>query len=207
MGGDLGEVVVDAPPVVVGVVLGGAVGDLDDQPARPLDQQRERVPGRHEVGVDREAEDPQSVGEGVLPHGLVPLREVLAAPDVVDQHVEAAPLGVGARREPFDLLRDEVVRGHGDPGAARGRHEVGGVLDGLRPVVLAASLAGRSAGDVHRGACRAELHRDAPACTSRRARDQRHPSGERLFRSCHGADPPGEPGQEWSVYRRCMVCA
>jgi hypothetical protein len=43
-----------------------------------------------QVRVDREAKEPQPAVEVVLPHGLVPLEEVLGAPDVVDQHVEAA---------------------------------------------------------------------------------------------------------------------
>jgi hypothetical protein len=47
---------------------------------------------RDQVGLDREAQEPQAAVEVVLPHGLVPLEEMLGAPDVVHQHVEAALL-------------------------------------------------------------------------------------------------------------------
>ena len=42
----LGEIVEGRQPVVLGIVLGGAVGHLDQEPAGPLDQQRQRVSAR-----------------------------------------------------------------------------------------------------------------------------------------------------------------
>ena len=88
---------------MVGVVVGGAVGDLDDEPAGAADQQRQRVVARDQVRVDREPQQPQAGVEVVLPHRRVPLEEVLGAPDVVDEHVEAAVLGVDALDERRDL--------------------------------------------------------------------------------------------------------
>ena len=94
--GCLGQVVEDGDPVVRRVVVDGAVGDLDEQSARPLDQQREQVVRRDQVGVDGEPQDAEPVVEVVLPDRCVPLRrralEHLAAPDVVHQDVETPVL-------------------------------------------------------------------------------------------------------------------
>ena len=78
---------------------------------------------------------PQPVVEVVLPHRLVPLEQLLAAPDVVDQHVEPALLGVDALDQRPHLLGHEVVDPHGDAPAARRGDQLGGLLDRLRPVV------------------------------------------------------------------------
>ena len=73
---------------MLGVVVAGAVGHLDDQPAGLADQQRQREVAGDQVRVDRQAQHPQPLLEVVLPHRRVPLEQQLAAPDVVDQHVE-----------------------------------------------------------------------------------------------------------------------
>ncbi len=86
--GGLGEVVEEVHPVGVTVVVGGAVGDLDDQAAGPAEQQRQGVVAGDGVRLDREAEQPEAVVEVVLPHGGVPLEEPLAAPDVIDEDVQ-----------------------------------------------------------------------------------------------------------------------
>ena len=95
----LGQVVEGREAVVRGVVLERAVGHLDDEAARPADQQRQREVAGDQVRVDREAQQPQAAVEVVLPHRRVPLGQLLAAPDVVDEDVEAALLGVDARDE------------------------------------------------------------------------------------------------------------
>ena len=99
---DLRQVVVHRDPVVRRVVLRGAVGDLDHQPAGAVDEQREQVVRRDEVGVDREPEDPQAGVEVVLPDRGVPLvgsaLQDLGAPDVVDQHVDVPVVVAGSAR-------------------------------------------------------------------------------------------------------------
>ena len=50
---DLGEVVEDREPVTGGVVVGGAVGDLDNEASGPVDHQTKHVVGGDQVGLDR----------------------------------------------------------------------------------------------------------------------------------------------------------
>ena len=169
----LGEVVEGVDAVVDGVVLRRAVGHLDHQAARVADQQRERVVAGDQVRLDREVEQPQAVGEVVLPHRRVPLEQLLAAPDVVDEHVEAALLGVDALDERLDLVGLEVVGRDGDAVAAGGRDELGGLLDRLRAVVLRAGGARAAAGAVDGGAGLAERDGDAAAGAAGRAGDER----------------------------------
>ncbi len=167
---------------MVAVVVRGAVGDLDDQSAGAAQQQRQGVMAGDGVGLHREAQQPQSLVEVVLPDGRLPVEEVLAAPDVVDQDVEAALLGVDPVDERLHLRRVQMVGGHGDAPAARLGDQVGGVLDRLGPVVLGAAGAGGAAGDVHRGARRAEFHGDAPSGSPGRPGHQRDLVPQRL---CH----------------------
>jgi hypothetical protein len=148
----LGEVVERREPVVLGVVVPRAVGHLDDQPPGLSNQEREREVARDQVRVDRQAEQPQAVREVVFPHGRVPLDQELPAPDVVDQHIQAAPLATDALDERLDLRRLQVVDLDSDPLAARGIDEVGGFLDRLRPVVLRAPLSRRATGAIDRRA-------------------------------------------------------
>ena len=185
----LGEVVEQVHAEVVGVVLGGAVGDLDDQAAGVADQQRQRVVAGDQVGVDREPEQPEPVVEVVLPHRRVPLEQVLGAPDVVDEHVEAVVVGVDPLDQAADLLGLEVVDRHRDALAARRRHHLGRLLDRLRPVDLGPALAGAAAGRVDGGARLPEGDRDAAAAAARRAGDQRDPAFEW---SAHADTLPGQ---------------
>ena len=55
-----------------------------------LGEQRGGVPAGDEVGLDGVAQQRDAVGEVVLPERGVPLGEGIAAPDVVDEDVEAA---------------------------------------------------------------------------------------------------------------------
>ena len=93
---DLGEIVEGREPVVIGIVLGGAVGHLDEQAARALDHQRQREVRGDQMRVDAEAKQAQAVLEIMLPDRLVPFEQLLAAPDVVDEDVETALLGADA---------------------------------------------------------------------------------------------------------------
>ena len=152
-------------------------------------QQGQRVVAGDGVGLDREPQEPESVVEVVLPDRAVPFEEVLAAPDVVDEDVEAALLVRDAVDEGADLCGVEVVGGYGDALAAGLGDEVGGVLDGLGAVVLGAPGTGGAAGDVDRGAGRAEFHRDPPARATRRPGDQR----DLALQRCGHVRPPVSP--------------
>jgi hypothetical protein len=159
-------------------------------PPGPADQQRQREMARDQVRVDRQAQQPQPPVEVVLPDRRVPLEQALAAPDVVDQHVEAAALGVDALHERPDLRRLEVVGGDRDPLAAGRADELGGLVDRLRPVVLRAPPAGAAAAAVDRGAGLAECDGDAAPGAAGGAGHEGHLAGQRpvtAFR--RGTDP------------------
>ena len=182
----LGEVVEHRHPVVVRVVGGGAVGDLDHEPAGTAHQQRQRVVARDQVRVDGEAQQPQAVVEVVLPDRRVPLEQVLGAPDVVHEHVEAALLGVDPLDQRRHLLRLEVVDRHGDALPARLAHELGGLLDRLGAVDLRARSRVLRPGRVHGRARLAERDRDAAPSAARGARAPARPA---LQRPAHAGTP------------------
>ncbi|GLZ48172.1 hypothetical protein Acsp06_43570 [Actinomycetospora sp. NBRC 106375] len=183
--GDLGEVVEGRDAVVRGVVLRGAVGDLDEEPAGAPDQQRQGEVGGGEVGVHCEVQHPHAVVEVVLPHGLVPPDELLAAPDVVDQHVEAPLVAVDPLDESADLVVDEVVDRDGDAHTAGSLDELRGLLDRLGAVVLRAAPTSAAPGDVDRGTRSPELDRDPSPPSSGRPGDE----GDRV-RQRHGCHSP-----------------
>jgi hypothetical protein len=170
------------------VVVGGAVGHLDRQAARVADQQRQQVVAGDQVGVDRQPEQVQPVVQVVLPHRRVPLVQRLAAPHVVDQHVEPPLLAVDPLGQRLDLGRIQVVHPHRDAGAAGPRDQLGRLLDRLGPVQLRATLTRRSAGAVHGRADRAQLDRYSSSRSAGRARHQSN-HGDMLARkediSCH----------------------
>ncbi|MGX1365474.1 hypothetical protein RKD19_000833 [Streptomyces canus] len=178
--GRLGEVVEEGVAVVLAVVGVGSVGHLDDQTAGPAQQQGQGVVAGDRVRVDREPEQPEAVFEVVLPHRGVPPEEVLAAPDVVDEDVEAVLLVADAVDERADLGRVQVVGGYGDAVAAGRGDEVDGVLDGLGAVVVGAAGAGAASGDVDGGARRPQFHGDPAARSPGGSGDQRDLAPQRL---------------------------
>ena len=175
---------------MVGVVGGGAVGDLDDQPARAAHQQRQRVVARDQVRVDREPQQPQAVVEVVLPDRLVPLEQVLGAPDVVDEHVEPALLGVDA----LDQARPPAPGRGGRPRPRCPRR---------RPRSRARRSPRSSPGGRPRSAAR--------ACCGRSRRPWRPP--RRARPRCRGRrrasrPPPARPCRQWSAHAAApsIVC-
>jgi hypothetical protein len=130
------------------------------------------------VRVERQVQQPKPGLQVVLPDRRVPLEQLLAAPDVVDQHVEPAVVAVDPPDQVRDLLGLEMVGLHRDPRAAGGRDELGGLLDRLRAVVLRPLLARRAAGAVD-GRPRLPQRDGRPAAgAARRAGDERHLAGE-----------------------------
>jgi hypothetical protein len=142
----LRQVVEEGAPIV-GVEFGVAVGDLDHQTAGFLDQQWDRGVTGDDVGVDGESQDAKAGVEIVLPELGVPPGEVVAAPDVVDEDVEASLVGLDARYERLHLRRVEVVADdrHSLPSSLAGAS--GRAFDRLGPThlrwtVLAAAARG-----------------------------------------------------------------
>ena len=135
-----GEVIEDGDAIARRVVVHRPVGDFDDQTARLLDEEWEQVVRGDEVRIDGEPQNAQPVVEVELPDRRVPLRgaalEQLAAPDVVDEHVDVAVVAPDPVGEALDLHRVEVIDRYRDTGAAELRHEFGGFLDGLVAVVV-----------------------------------------------------------------------
>ena len=174
-----GEIVEGRQPVMRGVVVGGAVGDLDQQAARSFDQQRQREMRGDEVRVDGEPQQAQAVAEMVLPDRLVPLEQIFAAPDVVDEDVEPAMVAADPFDQRLHLLGLQMVGRDRDAMAAQRRHQLGGLLDRLRALVLGKAVARRAAGDIDGGAGGAELGGDAAAGSARGASDKRHFSRQR----------------------------
>ncbi len=209
----LGQVVERRESVVLGVVFAGAVGHLDHEPTGPANEQRQREVARDQVRVDRQAEHPEAVLEVVLPDRLVPLEQALAAPDVVDEHVQAAVLGVDAPDELRDLCWLEMVDRDGDPHAPGVADELGGLLDRLGPVVLRAPLPRRAAGAVHDRPCLPERDGRPTPGTTGCARNERHLSGERTRHRTHptttlvsrrprgsGRSRPASSPRTWAAY-------
>jgi hypothetical protein len=93
-----------------------------------------------------ETEHAQAVRQIVLPDGLAPSLEILAAPDVVDENIETALLGADAIDQRRDLGRDEMIDPNGDAVAAGRRDQLGGLLDGLRQGMFGWPVAGGPSG-------------------------------------------------------------
>jgi hypothetical protein len=82
-----------------------------------------------EVGEQAALEHRAALADVELPERRAPLGQRIAAPHVVDQHVEAPFVALDAGHERLDLDRVGVVDAHGDAAAAQVAHELGGLLD------------------------------------------------------------------------------
>jgi hypothetical protein len=105
---------------------------------------------------------------------------VVAAPDVVDEHVEAAVDGADPVHERRHVCWVAVIAAHGDPFPAGGGDALRGFLDGFGPVQHRAAGAGAAAAAIHRGAERSELDGDGAAAPARGTRDESDTARERL---------------------------
>ena len=103
---------------MAGIILGRAVGHLDQQPARTLDQQGQGMVRGDQMRIDAEPQQTQPVFKVVVPHRLVPLEQLFAAPYVVDEHIEAALLGADALDQSSNLAGDKVIDPNRDAIAA-----------------------------------------------------------------------------------------
>src|SRR5439155_13686828 len=116
--GGLGEIIEERQPVVCIVVIGSAVGHLDDQAAGILDQERQCEVARDDVRIDGEPQHAQPPFEGVLPHGHVPFDQKVRPPHIVDQDVQATLLTLDTRHQRLHLRRVQMIDLHGDAPAA-----------------------------------------------------------------------------------------
>ena len=157
--------VVEERAAVVGVELGVAVGDLDHETAGFLDEQRDGGVARDDVGVDGQAQDAQASVEIVLPQLGVPAGEVIAAPDVVDEDVEASLLGLDARHQPLHLRRVEVVADDGDGRPSGLGGPSGRLFDRLGPIDLRSTVLAAAPGGVDERPGGGQLDREGAAGT------------------------------------------
>src|SRR6266850_619178 len=104
---------------------------------------------RDEVRVDGEPQYSESLVEVVRPYGRVPLRgpalEQLAAPDVVDEHVDVAVIGPDPVGQGLHSSGIQVVESDRDAAPTQARDELRGFFDGLGTVVLRPSRSGTPA--------------------------------------------------------------
>ena len=107
-----------------------------------------------------------------LPHRLVPLHR-RRAPDVVDEHVEGALLGVDALDQPADGVGDEVVDRHGDRPTA-GRRRRGRRSPRSSPAASSPTVPTRSSAPCSRQLRRPR--RAARRCPARRRAWRRRPA-------------------------------
>jgi hypothetical protein len=168
----LGKIVERREPVVIGVIVGSAVGHLDQESARTLDHERQRVVGGDQMRIDTEPEHVQAVLKIMLPDGLVPFHELLSAPHVVDKDVKPARFGADFLNQPFDLVGDAMIDPDGDAPAARSLDELCRFLDGFRPAIFGWVIACCPPGHVDRCAGRAQFDGDTATGTTRCACDQ-----------------------------------
>ena len=98
----------------------------------------------------------------------------VAAPGVVDEDVEPAPLLVAdPGHQGLDVGRHHVVAAHRDAVTAGRGHQLGGLLDGLRAADRALGFPGGTAGDVYGRAGRTQLDGHAPPGPAGRPGHQR----------------------------------
>lgn len=109
-----------------------AVGDLDDEaPARP-DQERTRIAAGNEVGVHGVRQHGKAFAHVQFPKRLPPFHRVLAAPDIVYQDVETAPLPPYPVEEGFRLGRIQEIDPRRYAFAAMGGNHLRGLFDRFR---------------------------------------------------------------------------
>jgi hypothetical protein len=107
-------------------------------------------------------------------HRRVRLDQLLAAPHVVHEQVQPAALLVDPPDQRLHLIRLEMVDDCSDAFAAGGRHELGGLLDRLRAVVLRPPPRGRASGAVNGRAHLSERDGRPAAGAARGPRDEGH---------------------------------
>ncbi len=121
--------------------------------------------GGDDVGVDGLLEHLEAVGEIDFPEGLAPFGERVAAPDVIDEDVEAVMLALDARYDSLHFGGDGVIDANGNAAASCGGDEGGGFFDGFAQArgirAFCGTFDGAAPGAVYGGSGLAESNRDA----------------------------------------------
>ena len=134
------------------------------------------------MGMHRTLLHQQPFGEVEFPEGQPPFSQAVAAPDIVDENVELAPLFVGnAGKERNDLRRHGVVDAHRNAQATVGGHQRGGLFDRLRATLCGALPAPAAPCAVDSGARCAQHTCDPSTCPAGGAG---HHGNSSLQRSC-----------------------
>src|SRR4029453_2860363 len=96
--------------------------------------------GRDEMRFNRESEYWKPFFEAVLPDWRVPLRRAalqkFSAPDIVDEDVDVTVISLNLIAQAFDLVGLEMIDGDGHADASEGGHELSGLFNRFRAVVL-----------------------------------------------------------------------
>ena len=100
-------------------------------PPLRAEHQRGGVVRGDDVGMDGLLEHAKAILEVDGPEGLAPFGEGIAAPDVVDQDVEAFVAALDKRGEFLNLGGNFVVDLDGDAVASGGGDQVGSFFDGF----------------------------------------------------------------------------
>ena len=108
----------------------------------------------------------------MLPDRLVPLEQLLATPDVVDQDIEPAAFRADPRHQRFDLERHQVIHPDSDTITTSGSNKLSCLFDCFASAILRAMTSARAASHVDGGSGRAELYRDPSPGTARPTGDK-----------------------------------
>src|SRR5262249_38260910 len=141
------------------------------EPRVALHHERRAIAAGHDVRPDRALEHRQSFVERKLPEGLSPLRERIAAPDVVDEDVEPPFIAPYALEQGRDFLLAGVIDAHRDPAATVRSDHLRRLIDGLGAPRSGPRAARAATGAVHGRTGLAEHARDATTGTAGGAGD------------------------------------
>ncbi len=166
-----------------------AVDHLDDQAPVLLDHERRQQPVGDQVADQGLVEIGAHAGKVDLPELSGPVDHGIAAPDAVDQHVQASGFAADALGQRRDLVLAGVIDPHRERPAAGRLDQGDGLVDGLG-AIHAPRMADRAAPRaIDQGPGLAERARDAPASAPRRTRDQGHLSVQKPTLSSHAHAP------------------
>jgi len=203
--GDFHEVVEKIAAVVEGV----AIGDFKNNGAGfaaaaafrfgAAEHQGNGEVGRDDVRVDGLFEHAEAVIEVGVPEGLAEFGEGVAAPDVVDEDVEAMVAAFDERDELFHLRGIGVIDANGNAAAAGRGDEFGGFFDGFGTAWIDAAFAGAAAGAINSGAGFAEGDGDAASSAAGGSGDQGDFAVERFSGGVLRHDGATFPGQMIAV--------
>lgn len=156
---------------IAAIVERVAVRDFEDDRALAAKHQWHGKVRRDDVGMESLLEHLQAFFEVHLPERLGKFREGIAAPDIVDENVQAFVALFDGSDKFFYLGRLGVIDAQGNAEATRGGDEFRGFLDGLWTAGSGAMAPGASSRTVDRGAGFTECDGDTATSAARGAGD------------------------------------